>query len=98
MVITVLEAQVEAERHNKLRDAYRKRTKVVPESIVRSFLVQDTSHANTWQIITIWGSAADLAAMRSSGETPTGVIAFNEAGASPKLSVLDVREDTKTAT
>ncbi len=94
MVITVLEARIEASMYDQLQKAYREHTGMVPDSIVQSYLIQDQSDQNRWQILTIWRSVKDLVTMRASGETPTGVLIFNTVGAKPELSISDIRQTT----
>jgi len=91
MVITVLEANVEAGKWSALQDAYRKGTKEgLPPQMVQTFLTQSTSDKTLWQIISVWKSREALEEMRNSGETPAGVLMFRAAGAEPKLTIFDV--------
>jgi hypothetical protein len=91
MVLTVLEAQVSPERWDALRESYGARVQLIDSGpVVESFLVQGTEDASTWRIVTVWRDQASLDAMRSSGETPTGVLIFRDAGAEPRLSVSNV--------
>lgn len=91
MVMTMLEAQVASERWDTLRESYEARARL-PESgaIVESFLIQDTEDSSAWRIVTIWRDREALDAMRSSGETPTGVLIFRDAGAEPRLTIFSV--------
>jgi quinol monooxygenase YgiN len=91
MVMTILEAQVAPERWDALRKSYEARARL-PESgaIVESFLIQGTEDASTWRIVTVWRDQDALDAMRSSGETPTGVIIFRDADAEPRLTIFTV--------
>ena len=91
MVITVLEANVEAGKWSALQDAYRKGTKEgLPPQMVQTFLLQSTSNQTLWQIISVWKSREALEEMRNSGETPAGILMFRAAGAEPKLTVFAV--------
>jgi hypothetical protein len=91
MVMTILEAQVPSERWDALRASYETRARL-PESgaIVESFLVQGAEEASTWRIVTVWRDREALDAMRGSGETPTGVLIFRDAGAEPRLTIFTV--------
>jgi quinol monooxygenase YgiN len=91
MVMTILEAQVAPTRWDALRESYEARARL-PESgaIAESFLVQSDDDPNTWRIVTIWRDREALNAMRSSGETPTGVLIFRDADAEPRLTVFTV--------
>lgn len=92
MVITTLEAEVKQELWEKLTEAYHARTREIPESILESYVVQNQATPTNWKIITVWRSQVDLDAMRATGETPTGVLIFQEAGAKPKLSIFSVAQ------
>jgi len=93
MVLTVLEASVEADRVPHLLAAYRQAgAGELDQGLERSYLVRDTKEPNAWKILTFWRSAGDLQAMRASGETPRGVLIFQAAGATPSLSVHEVTE------
>ncbi len=87
MVVTMLEAEVEAERAGDLESAFARETAgPMPPGLVRSYLLRGT----TWRIVTLWESREALEAMRASGETPAGVRMFREAGAEPTLAVFEV--------
>lgn len=90
MVITILEAHVEANRWSDFENDFRERTKELPPQMVRTFLLQDVSDKTLWRIISVWKSREALEEMRNSGEIPTGVIMFRSAGADPKLSIFNV--------
>lgn len=89
-VITILEADVKEELWEKLAQAYDAKTTEVPEYVLQSYLAQSQSDPTSWRIVTAWRSQEDLDAMRQSGETPTGVLIFQEASATPTLSVFTV--------
>jgi quinol monooxygenase YgiN len=91
MVMTVLEAQVAADRWDALRRSYEARARL-PDSgaIVESFLIQETDDGNTWRIVTVWRDQEALDAMRGSGETPTGVLIFRDADAEPRLTIFTI--------
>lgn len=90
MVVTVLTAEVAADRVADLEQAYREGTGELPPDIVETFLVRDASRAEHFRIMTVWRSREALEAMRASGVTPKGVQIFQAAGATPELSVLEV--------
>lgn len=96
MVMTILEAQVAPERWDALRASYEARARL-PESgsIVESFLIQGTEDSNTWRIVTVWRDREALDAMRSSGETPTGVLIFRDADTEPRLTIFTVRANPR---
>ncbi len=90
MVITVLEAHVEAEKASMLQDAYTKGLHDLPPQMIQTFLLQSTADKTLWQIISVWKSREALEEMRNSGETPAGVVMFRTAGAEPKLTIFAV--------
>jgi len=89
-VMTVLEAEVAAERVGALETAYRDAITQLDAGIERTFLARDAKNPHVWRIITLWASREALVAMRQSGETPKGVLMFRAAGAEPTLTILDV--------
>lgn len=95
MVLTILEAAVQPERWETLTRAYHDDTREIPDFIVQSYLIQSQAESTTWRIITVWRSQADLDALRNSGETPTGVLIFQAAGATPVLSIFDVAKTVR---
>ncbi len=90
MVITILEAYVEAKNWSDLQNDYKERTAQLPPQMLQTFLLQDTSDQTLWRILSVWKSREALDEMRNSGETPTGVLIFRNAGAEPKLSIFNV--------
>jgi quinol monooxygenase YgiN len=90
MVITILEAHVDADRWSDFEKDFKERTNELPPQMVQTFLLQDLADKTLWRIISVWKSREALEEMRNSGETPTGVIMFRSAGAEPKLSVFNV--------
>ncbi len=91
MVITILEAHVEAGKESLLQDAYQKGTQAaLPPQMTQTFLLQSVADKTLWQIISVWKSREALDEMRNSGETPAGVLMFRAAGAEPKLTIFAV--------
>ena len=90
MVITILEAYVEAKNWSDFQNDYKERTVPLPPQMLQTFLLQDTSDQTLWRILSVWKSREALDEMRNSGETPTGVLIFRNAGAEPKLSIFNV--------
>lgn len=90
MIMSVLEARVPPERWDALRQSYGTRAQSLPPQIVESFLVQDTADSSVWRIVTIWRSRDALEEVRRSGETPTGVLIFRDAGVQPTLTLFTV--------
>jgi hypothetical protein len=93
MVLTVLEAEIDPGRERELMASYREAAgETPPPFLVRSFLVRSTEKRSRFRIMTVFRSAEDLAAMRSSGTTPRGVQIFNAAGADPTLEVFEIAD------
>jgi hypothetical protein len=91
MILTVLEATLPEGNEALLKAAFEAAGKTArPSALVRSELLQDTREPKRWRIATLWESREALVAMRSSGETPAGILMFRSAGAEPELSILEV--------
>ncbi len=90
MVITILEAHVEANKWSDFQKDFKTRTVELPLQMLQTFLLQDTADPTLWSIVSVWKSREALNEMRNSGETPTGVLMFRNAGAEPKLSIYNV--------
>jgi len=91
MIITILEAHVEADKAIALQEAYRKGTQEgLPPQMTQTFLLQSVTDKTLWQIISVWKSREALDEMRNSGETPAGILMFRAAGAEPKLTIFAV--------
>ena len=93
MVITFLEAHVEPDKAAVLEQSYREAIHQLDEGIVQTSLIRNTRDPNLWRIETVWQSREVLEAMRSSGQTPRGVLIFRSADAEPALSVFAVVAD-----
>lgn len=90
MVITILEAHVEEKNWSDFQNDYKERTAQLPPQMLQTFLLQDITDKTLWRILSVWKSREALDEMRNSGETPTGVLMFRNAGAEPKLSMFNV--------
>lgn len=90
MVITVLEATINADKWAVLEEVYRATLKEQTPGLVQTFLLHSSAEPTRWQIATVWKDRAALNAMRQSGETPRGVVIFRAAGAEPTLTIFDV--------
>ena len=94
MILTILEAHVEAGKESALQSAYA--TAIAsnerPAGLVRSQLIRDAFDPTRWRIQTWWESRQALAAMRSTG-TPAGILMFRAAGAEPATSIFEVVEE-----
>ena len=60
---------------------------------LQSFLLQMKENQKLWRIVTVWESMEALQKMKSSSETPAGVLIFHKAGAKPVLSIFEVKEE-----
>jgi heme-degrading monooxygenase HmoA len=90
MVMTVLEAHVPADRRDDVERVFREGMAVLPDVIVESYLLRDTTDPSRFRLTTVWRSLEALEAMRASGVKPKGVQMFESVGATPTLSVFDV--------
>ncbi len=92
MVMTILEAHVAKEYWSSLEQAYQQAAKFKDAGLVQSYLIHNIKEADLWRILTIWQSQEALDAMRSSGETPRGVLIFRSASAEPALSIFKIEQ------
>ncbi len=90
MIMTVLEARVDASKSETLEKAFKEAITEIDPGIVQTFLVHSLADTTLWRIITVWSSREALNAMRQSGQTPRGVLIFRAAQAEATLSVYNV--------
>ncbi len=90
MVMTILEARVAQEKWTVLEQAFNLAVQHRDPGLVQTFLIHNLREPEVWRLLTVWESREALETMRSSGETPRGVLIFREAGAEPVLSVYAV--------
>lgn len=92
-VITILEGEVLEANWDVLRQSFAERTEadkgIRPE---QAFLIQDARNKTNWKLIAIWKDMATLMQMKATGEIPTGVLIFREAGTDPSLSIFQIQE------
>ena len=99
MVLTVLEAQVAADREQDLRREFALTAKgPLPPFIVRSTLVRGLQDQSLWRILTVFRTREALEAMRASGEVPRGVAMFRAAGVEPNLAVYEIADEFENVT
>ncbi len=89
MVMTILEANIPADKWAILESVYQKEMENLDTEIVQTFLTKSHNDKTLFRIITVWESREALDAMRQQG-TPRGVMMFREAGVDPHLTVFDV--------
>lgn len=92
LLMTVLEARVEQDGWDLLREAFHASGAELPSQIAESFLVQSSSDSLLWRVVTIWRCRQALEEYKNSTEIPEGVLMFRAAGAEPTLSIFDVAE------
>jgi hypothetical protein len=85
-VISILEAEMPADKVAKLEANYAEGIKQLDPGIVQTFLIKNGGKC---KIITLWESREAVNAMKSKG-TPKGVLMFRYAGVEPTLLVYDV--------
>lgn len=90
MVITALEAAVNADNWAVLEAAYRAALQEQTPGLLQTFLLHSSAEPARWQITTVRKDRAALNAMRQSGETPRGGLIFCAAGAEPTLTIFDI--------
>jgi heme-degrading monooxygenase HmoA len=100
MILTVLEAHVDAGKESALQSAYA--TAIAsnerPSGLVRSQLIRDAFDPTRWRIQTWWESREALTAMRATGTPPAGILMFRAAGAEPATSIFEVVDELGPAT
>ena len=94
MILTILEAHVEAGKDSALQSAYAAAiaSNERPAGLLRSQLIRDAFDPTRWRIQTWWESRQALTAMRSTG-TPAGILMFRAAGAEPATSIFEVVDE-----
>ena len=95
MILTVLEAHVDAGKESALQAAYA--TAIAsnerPAGLLRTQLLKDAFDPTRWRIQTWWESRQALQAMRDSGTPPAGILMFRAAGAEPSTSIFEVVDE-----
>ncbi len=92
MVMTILEARVSIENWAALEQAFQEAIQDKDPGLVQTFLAHHTKDPEVWRILTVWSSREALDQMRSTGETPRGVLIFRSAKAEPALSIFDIAQ------
>lgn len=92
MVITQVDAHVQPDRWQELRDTYRSMAEEIEPRMVRTYLLQDTGDRTLWRVATVWKSMAALDEYRRSVETPGAFLLFRSVGAEPTRAIFDVAE------
>lgn len=90
MVMTILEAQVDASQWEEIRQSYTTGDTEIPPQMAQTFLLQSASDLTIWRMASVWKSREALDEYRRSVETPGGVLFFRSFGAEPTLSIFDV--------
>ena len=80
MVMTVLSAQVPAEKWSDMVSMYQEGGKHKPQQLVQGFLVKSSEDPTHWLTVCIWRSPEALEEYRASG-MPGGVQMFRSVGA-----------------
>jgi len=90
MVMTILEAKVAADREGALKAAFERAQRGgLPPFMKETFLLNEDG-SDVWRIATVWNSREELGEYRRSVETPAGITMFQEAGATPTLSMNEI--------
>jgi len=86
MVMSVLEAEMPADKAAKLEANFAEWVKALEPGIVQTFFIKNGGKC---RVITLWESKEALSAMKSKG-TPKAVLMFRYAGVEPSLLAYDV--------
>lgn len=92
MVITILEAEVDRNNWNKLKEVFKSGLSKKPIQIKETYLIQNRENPNLWCGVSLWNSKEALEEYRKSVEVPGGVLIFRSVGAEPTLKIFDVIE------
>jgi len=88
-IVTTVSARIAEEQAEGLVDAYAAMSdSELPDGLIGSLLLRGAD--GLWQISTTWRDRAALDAMRATGETPTAIRLFTEAGGEPAVAVFEV--------
>jgi hypothetical protein len=90
MVVTIIEGRVTEENWPVLEQAYQRSAQQRPPGLVQSFLVHSWEDPEVWQIITVWNNVDKLRQMVGSGQTPRGILMFQEAKCEPTHGVFEI--------
>jgi hypothetical protein len=89
MVITIIEGRVTKENWPVLEQAYQ-RSAQLPPGLEQSFLVQSWEDPEIWQIVSIWNNGDMFRQMGAAGQTPRGILMFQEANSESTHGIFDV--------
>ncbi len=64
------------------------RTVTLPAGFIESSLLR--TETGTWRIVSVWESREAVMTMRASGERPTALTIFDQAGSVPSVSMWTV--------
>jgi hypothetical protein len=93
MVVTVLEARVDADKWPALETAYRSTAQNLEPGMIRTYLVQNSADPGLWRAMAFWTGRDAVEQMRRSGKTPPGVLIFRAVGVEPVRSAFDVLDE-----
>ena len=89
MFVTIVQAEVAAEREADLRAGWEQLgAGLTPEGLVESSLLRADN--GLWQVVTVWESREAVTAARSRGERPAALELFQNVDARPLVSLWNV--------
>ena len=94
MVMTVLSAQVPAQRWAEMVAMYQEGSAHKPQQLVQGFLVQSSEDPTQWRTVCVWRSREALDEYRASG-MPGGVQMFRAMGAEPTEEEFTVAHEMR---
>jgi heme-degrading monooxygenase HmoA len=93
-MLTVVEGKIDPGKASILEDEYvTMKRGSRPVGLRMSFLAKGGTDPETFFIYTVWESPEALRKMRESTDVPAAVAAFRKAGAEPRVSMLEIREE-----
>lgn len=88
MVMTMVTANVDADKERELKKAYEE-LRDLPAFVKETFLLHEDG-SGVWRIATVWNSRDDLDEYRKGVDTPAAIALFESVGALPTATIHDV--------
>ena len=91
-VLSIVEATVNPDNWSSLVEEYEQvERSSLPQAVLNAYLSQDKTEPSLWRIVTVWESFDAMTEYRKSVAIPIWLQVFENAGATPKLIVTEVR-------
>jgi|WetSurMetagenome_2_1015567.scaffolds.fasta_scaffold231132_2 quinol monooxygenase YgiN len=97
MIMTSLEAHVELEKQETLKQALKSQVESKLPGLIEAVLARSSEDPNLWRLMGFWESRDVFEKYRRSVDVVAGILIFRAAGAEPRFSVFDVVQKQKLA-